>query len=220
MSVGTRPLDDTCHALISGSNSIRTPQGKTRVTHCYPDQTPSELPKRICASHLDQLYPDFPQEGTRGMHWHPDQTPSGLPKRICDALPLSGLPQGKAHDTRKHHIRTTDISYPDMFVRIVDWSKQVLLHHSDSLTQPTIRRLQSERTERVASHLRRSVACRTKGREWWQVPSHDLCQPPTGWWWPCHHLGVIMTNQKILSSLMREDELLTLYKGTFTQGRR
>ena len=181
MSVGTRPLDDTCHALISGSNSIRTPQGKTRVTHCYPDQTPSELPKRICASHLDQLYPDFPQEGTRGMHWHPDQTPSGLPKRTCDALPLSGLPQGKAHDTRKHHIRTTDISYPDMFVRIVDWSKQVLLYHSDSLSfwqpdtahdpsptgqkdkeggksPPTIRRLQNKRTRMMASHLPRSLS--------------------------------------------------------------
>ena len=99
-------------------------------------------------------------------------------------------------------------------------SKQVLLHHSDILPQPTIRRLQSERTGLVASHLPRFAACRAKGQEWWQVTSHDLCQQPTGWWWPCHHLGVIMTNQKILSSLMREDELLTLYKGTFTQGRR
>ena len=47
--------------------------------------------------------------------------PSGFPpKETCGALLLSGLPQGEAHDTRKHHIRTTDISYPDMFVQIVD----------------------------------------------------------------------------------------------------
>ena len=37
-------------------------------------------------------------------------TPSGLPKEGHVARPLSGLPQGEAHDTRKHHIRT--IAYP------------------------------------------------------------------------------------------------------------
>ena len=40
----------------------------------------------------------------------------------------------------------------------------------------------------TACHSPRSATCRAKGQEWWQVTSHDLCQPPVGWWWPCHHL--------------------------------
>ena len=35
------------------------------------------------------------------------------PKETHGALPLSGHPQGEAHDTCKHHIRTTTISHPD-----------------------------------------------------------------------------------------------------------
>ena len=47
--------------------------------------------------------------------------PSGSPpKETRGALLLSGLPQGETHDTRKHYIRTTDIPYPNIFVRIVD----------------------------------------------------------------------------------------------------
>ena len=37
-------------------------------------------------------------------------------------------------------------------------------------------------------HSSRSAACRVKGQEWWQVASHDLWQPPVGWWWHCHYL--------------------------------
>ena len=40
--------------------------------------------------------------------------PSGFPpKETRDALLISGLPQGEAHDTRKHHIRTIVISHPN-----------------------------------------------------------------------------------------------------------
>ena len=35
------------------------------------------------------------------------------PKETRGALLLFGLPQGEAHDTRKHHIRTIVISHPD-----------------------------------------------------------------------------------------------------------
>ena len=80
-----------------------------------------------------------------------------------------------------HRIRTTNIYYPDMFVRIIDWSKQVL------------------HVIITACHGPRSATCRVKGQEWSDgksLPtisdsrgaSHDLCQPPVGWWWPCYHL--------------------------------
>ena len=111
---------------------------------------------------------------------------SGLPNpdfsnSACGALLLSWLPQGEVHNTRKYHIRTTDISYPDMFVRIIDWSKQVLHVIITACYDP---------------HF---ATCRVKGQEWSDgksLPtisdshgaSHDLCQPPVGWWWPCHHL--------------------------------
>ena len=41
-------------------------------------------------------------------------TPSGFSKRICGALPLSGLLQGEAHDTRDHHTSDDSLSYLDM----------------------------------------------------------------------------------------------------------
>ena len=67
------------------------------------------------------------------------------------------------------------------FVRIVDWSKRVL------------------HVIITACHGPRSATCRVKGQEGSDdksLPtisnshdaSHDLCQPPVGWWWPCHHL--------------------------------
>ena len=40
------------------------------------------------------------------------ETPFGFPKRTRNAL--SGLPQGEAHDTHKHHTPDDNISYPDM----------------------------------------------------------------------------------------------------------
>ena len=125
----------------------------------------------------------------RGIRFYPDYPHLDFPKRTRGTLLLSGLPQGEAHDTSKHHIRTTAISHPDdrhilsryVSVRIVDWSKQVL--HVIS----------------TACHGPRSATCRVKGQEWSDgksLPtisdscgaSHDLCQPLVGWWWPCHHL--------------------------------
>ena len=147
---------------------------------------------------------------TCGTYSHPDY-PTGISLKVHVArLFLSGLPQGdlirispRVHLARfsypdflreKHmtlanitsgrssyHIRTTDISYPDMFVRIIDWSKQVL------------------HVITTVCHGPRSATCRVKGQEWSDgksLPtisdspgaSHDLCQPPVGWWWPCHHL--------------------------------
>ena len=57
---------------------------------------------------------------TRGTYSHPDYPYPDFPKSTRGALLLSGLPQGEAHNTRKYHIRTTYMSYPDMFVRIID----------------------------------------------------------------------------------------------------
>ena len=47
-----------------------------------------------------------------------------------------------------HRIRTTDIYYPDMFVRIIDWSKQVL------------------HVITTVCHGPHSATCRVKGQEW------------------------------------------------------
>ena len=66
----------------------------------------------------------------------------------------------------------------------------------------TIRRLQSERTGMMTSHLPRSLT--GVYRVMMALP------PPSG----------IMTSQKVLPSLKREDKLLTLYKRVFTQGGR
>ena len=72
-----------------------------------------------------------------------------------------------------YHIRTTDISYPDMFVWIINWNKQVL--HAIITT----------------CHDPHSATCRVKGQEWSDgksLPtisdshgaSNDLYQPPVG----------------------------------------
>ena len=114
------------------------------------------------------------------------------------------------------HIRTTDIHYPDMFVRIIDWSKQVL--HVITTT----------------CHGPRSATCRVKGQEWSDIKSlptitsHDFWQsqqlprslaarrvmmallPPS----------VIMTTQNVSLPLKRETKPLILYIWTFTQRRR
>ena len=125
---------------------------------------------------------------TRDMYSHPDYPHSDFPKSTRGALLLSGLPQGEAHDTRKYHIRTIVILHPDdrhilsgYVIRIIDWSKQVL----HVIITPC--------------HGPRSVTCKVKGQEWSDdksLPtisdrhgaSHDLCQPPVGWWLLCHHL--------------------------------
>ena len=116
-------------------------------------------------------------------------TPSGFPPKVhvvrfsySDSLrerhtTLTNITSGRP----PYHIRTTDISYPDMFVRIIDRSKQVL------------------HVITTACHGPRSATCRVKGQEWNddkspptisnnRDASHDLCQPPVGWWWPCHSL--------------------------------
>ena len=145
--------------------------------------------------------------------WHASLSgviPSGLPQGTRDAFPLSGLPQGEAHSARKHHIRMTDISYPDMSGSLTKVSKSYYII-------PTV------------CHNPHSATYKAKGQEWWQVTSHDLWQPrrlprsltaalrvimalppPRG----------IMTSQKVSPPLKNEAKLLSLYIWTFTQGGR
>ena len=102
-------------------------------------------------------------------------------------------------------IRTTDIHYPGIYIRIIDWSKQVL--HVITTT----------------CHGPRSATCRVKGQEWSDgkslpaITSHDFWQsqqlprslsaayrvmmalPPS---------SVIMTTQNIFLPLKRETKLL------------
>ena len=140
---------------------------------------------------------------TRGTDFYPDQLHPNFPKRTRGALSPIRTPSRRS--TR--HLQTP---HPDdrhilsgyVVVRIVDQSKQILLRHSDSLPQPTFRRLQSERTGMMASHLQRSLT--TARRVMMALP------PPGG----------IMTSQKVSPPLKREAKLLTLYIKTFTQGGR
>ena len=125
---------------------------------------------------------------TRGTYSHPDY-PIRISPRVHVArfsypdflrekhTTLANITSGRS----SYHIRTTDISYSDMFVRIIDWSKQVL------------------HVIITACHGPRSATCRVRSQEWSDgksLPtisdscgaSHHLCQPPYEWWWPCHHL--------------------------------
>ena len=88
------------------------------------------------------------------------------------------------------YIRMTNIGYPDMIVRIIDWSKAGLTRYQQ---QPAM------------AHISPSAEWEDK-MKWQQVTSHDhftwspttisdscityydLCQSSLGWWWPCHHL--------------------------------
>ena len=72
------------------------------------------------------------------------------------------------------YIRMTNISHPNIIVRVIDWSKQVL------------------HVITAACHGPRSTTCRVKGqdevttshfpRSLHAITYHDLCQPPVGWW--------------------------------------
>ena len=78
------------------------------------------------------------------------------------------------------HIRTTDIHYPDMFVWIIDWSKQVLHIITTACHDPHLAICRVKGQDEVTiSHVPRSLH---------MITYHDLCQPPVGWWWPYHHL--------------------------------
>ena len=115
------------------------------------------------------------------------------------------------------HIRTTDIHYPDMFVWIIDWSKQVL----HIIT--------------TACHDPRSATCRVKGQEWSDskslpmITSHDFWQSQQLPWslsiarrvmMTLSPPSVIMTTQNISLPLKRETKPMILYIWTFTQRRR
>ena len=148
---------------------------------------------------------------TCGTHFYPDQLHPDFPKRTRGALPLSGLPQGEAHDTRKHH--TGRPTYP---IRIC---------LSGSLTKVS----KSYYVIPTACHRPRFAACRAKGQEWWQVTSHDIWQPRHLPWSLLAARRVmmalppprgIMKSQKVSPPLKREVELLSLYIRTFTQGGR
>ena len=136
-------------------NSIWTPQGRTRVTHCYPDQTPSGLTKRICASHLDQLYLDFPKRE----------------HVACIDIWIKLHPNSpRGHVTR--------FPYPDSFRE-----KHTTLANitSGRPTYPIRICLSGSLTEvskscyiiPTACHSPRSAACRAKGQRGWQVTSDD-----------------------------------------------
>ena len=61
---------------------------------------------------LVQIVGTLPPDDT----WHvfsSGSPPSGFPQETPGALLLSGLPQGEAHDTYKHNIRTTATLHPD-----------------------------------------------------------------------------------------------------------
>ena len=108
--------------------------------------------------------------------------PSGFPqKNTWRAFPIR-TPSGRntRHSQISHpddcHITSGRPTYPIWIClsESLTKSKQVLLHQSDSLPQPTIHRLQSKRTGLVAGHLPPSAVCRVKGQEWWHVTSQDL----------------------------------------------
>ena len=91
--------------------------------------------------------------------------PSGFPQEDTWRVSPIWTPSGRStrHSLTSHpndrHITSGRPTYP---IRIclsgsLIKSKQVLLYHSDSLSQPTIRRLQSERTGMMACHLLRSL---------------------------------------------------------------
>ena len=72
----------------------------------------------LCVHSPDSIVGTPPTRGThllmtRGTHSHPDQPHSDFPKSTRGALLLSRLPQGEAHDTHKHNIRTTATVHPD-----------------------------------------------------------------------------------------------------------
>ena len=126
---------------------------------------------------------------TLGTRFYPDYPPSGFSQEYTWCASPIRTPSGRGtrHSQTSHlddrHITSGRPTYPIRicFVRIVDWSKQVL--HIIPTT----------------CHGPRSATCRVKGQEWSDgksLPtifdsrgaSHDFCQPPVGWWWPCHHL--------------------------------
>ena len=160
--------------------------------------------------------------------WHTfssRSTSSGFSPRVHVARLSYPDPLKKRHTTLTNitsgrlpqHIRTTDIHYPDMFVRIIDWSKQVL------------------HVITTACHGPRSATYRVKGQEWSDskslptITSHNFWQsqqlprslsaarrvmmalPPP---------SVIMITQNISLPLKREAKPLILYIWTFTQRRR
>ena len=148
---------------------------------------------------------------TRSTHYHPDHPHPDT----RGALLLSRLPQGETHGAHKHDIRTTSTNasgwfgHPDTFAQIIDWSKKVLHVITNSLSWPTFRHLQSERTRwsdnkslpTITSHdhLPRSLSAARRVM---------MALPPP---------SVIMTTQNISPPLKRETKLLILYIWTFTQ---
>ena len=114
---------------------------------------------------------------------------SGFPQEDtwCASPIWTSSGRGTRHSQTLHpddrHITFGRPTYPIRicFVRIVDWSKQVL------------------HVIPISCHDPRSATYRVKWHEWndGKSPptisdnrdtSHDLCQLPVGWWWLCHHL--------------------------------
>ena len=137
---------------------------------------------------------------TRGAHRYPEQLYSDSPRGHVARYPIR-TPQGR-HTTLASVMPGRQYILPGYIVRIIDRSEQALMSHPRQPATAHVRRLQSERTEMMASRLPRSLT--TVYRVMMTLPS------PRG----------IMTSQKVFPPLKRKAELLTLYKRAFTQGRR
>ena len=72
------------------------------------------------------------------------------------------------------YIRMTNISHPNIIVRVIDWSKQVLHVITTACHGPRSTTCRVKRQDEVTtSHFPRSLHT---------ITYHDLCQPPVGWW--------------------------------------
>ena len=92
---------------------------------------------------------------------------------------ISGLPQGSSNDFHKY-VRMTNISHPNIIIRVIDWSKQVLHVITTACHGPRSATCRVKRQDEVTtSHFSQPLHT---------ITYHDLCQPPVWWWWPCHHL--------------------------------
>ena len=118
-------------------------------------------------------HPDFPKRHgvtspirTPSRRSHPDYPHSDFPKSTHGALLLSGLPQGEAHDTHKHNIRTIATSHPDdrhiLFGYVLFGSLTEVSKSCTSSQQPAMAHVPppvegNDKNEVTTSHLPRSL---------------------------------------------------------------
>ena len=144
---------------------------------------------------------------TRGAHSHPAKHHPNHPIRIQVMRPSYPDCLKEVQTTLINIDIWTDFTMypndqhrsPGYDVRVIDWSKASITRYHNSLSWPTSRHLQSQRTRwsdnkslpTIISHdhlLRSLTAASPTAISDSRITYHDLCQPPVGWWWPCHHL--------------------------------